>query len=115
MHNKLRPILAWAILFTFPVIIEQFFNYHHFFLKLLPPSLLSLDRDMWMALSITFAASIMAWFVAVGAGLLLGIGVSSTLLDESKKSHFLSFGSNVNMVMEAFYVIPFVLTVTLFY
>jgi len=115
MHSKLKALLLWGVLFGIPLLLEDFLPYRQFLLKLLPISTLKLSRDVWLGLGLTFTASLLAWLVGVVGGLALGSIVGASLLDTKKHSAVASIGTNIHMAFEALYVVPFVLTVSLFY
>src|ERR1022692_1914726 len=47
--------------------------------------------------------------------LFLGTLVAASVVDKGNRHSWVSIGTNVNMVVQAFYIIPFVLTVGLFF
>ena len=82
IHSKLKPILGWAILLALSYGAEILLHEpRRVALQLLPASIFSLNRDFLLGIGMTFAASLLAWIVAVFGGFGLGVMVAATMLN----------------------------------
>jgi len=80
--------------------------------QILPQSVLKLNGEMLCTLALTFGASIIAWFFALGIGILIGVVAAATVVErDMRPSWWEKIGNIVNKVYDGLYVIPFVLTV----
>lgn len=110
MRDKLRQLMLWGCLGAISLSLDKIW---HSFSSFLPASILSLGKEYWQALPLTIGASFCAWLVAVFGGFALGHLVGAMELNKLDHPGFARIGLNLNMVFQALYVIPFVLTISL--
>lgn len=85
------------------------------FLQLSPLSVYKLTSDSWLGLLVTLSSSVLAFFFGVMGGYIFGLVASSAVIDGAKYRWFYGIGRNLDRFYDGLYVIPIVLTLSLFY
>jgi hypothetical protein len=116
MNQKLKNFLFFAIATLSLMVVDKLCSYpKNWVWKILPNTILRLDKDIVLGLLITFSASIIAWFLGVIFSYILGIITSATLLGQTSGFRLKKWGVVVNKIYDGIYVVPFVLVTSLTY
>jgi hypothetical protein len=116
MHKVLRGVLWWGSVGIIFLVVDHILGQpKNWLLEISPASLARLDTESVLALMVTFATTLIAWFV----GRLIGDGVgylnAATIIDGPVSDSWFKWGIgyNIDRFFDAVYVIPFVLTISL--
>ena len=114
MKSKLQQAVLWGVTLLVLYSIDRALDTPKAWLfQVLPNSIFRLSADMWRGLALTFCSALFAWAIGSLGGYALGLCFGATLINGS--APHAHTGRYANKVYDALYVIPFVLTVSLFY
>jgi hypothetical protein len=109
-------VVTWGLILVVLFAIDKILDQpKQWIFQILPTSLFRLDKNLWLGLLLTFATSLFSWFLGIVGGYTIGLFVSSTIIDPDRTHPFVRSAHHADRLLDAIYIVPLVLTLSLSY
>jgi len=116
MKDRLPQLVYWAGTLVVLYIVEKVLDQPKTWVfQIFPTSIFRLTIDHWLGLALTFAAALVAWALGSTLAYYTGVFVGVGVIGHQRNPSVLQTVQHLNKVIDALYVVPFVLTVALCY